>query len=155
MKKITFLSGLFLLIVISGLKTMAETPSSTSLLGITISFSTHAYWDGTTKSCLPRAHGWCLHFEIQAPATVPQGVIYGEISNNAVAGLTLTFSKKSGINPETFSSLFRDGMFQLEGSGTVSDDVLKKLGLSPLYVIPEGAYNYKESGDTVTISFKK
>jgi len=67
----------------------------------------------------------------------------------------LSFNKRTGITPETFAAFFRDGKFKLEGEGTMSEEIAKKLGLGPVYAVPEGIYSYKEEGDVVTIMFRK
>ena len=141
--------------IISSINTIAETPSSPSFLGLSVSFSTRAYWDGPTQGCLPRERGWCLHISIDATAPMPGGTICGEINNLATTGLTLTFNKKTGITPETFSKFFRNGKFNLDGEGTMAGEITGKLGLPPSFIIPEGTYNYMETGDIVTINFKK
>ena len=155
MKKFLLLVSLSLLMIISTMKTMAETPSSASFLGISISFSTRSYWDGTTKSCLPRTRGWCLHIELDAKAPVNEGAIIGEINNLTTTGLTLTFNKKTGVTQEIFSKFFKNGKFILDGVGTMDEEVARKLGLPPSYTISEGVYNYNETGDLVTITFKR
>jgi len=154
MKKNFLLISFSLLMILSSMKTIAETPSSPSFLGLSIAFSTRAYWDGPTQSCLPRARGWCLHISFDATAPVPGGTICGEINNLVTTGLTLTFNKKTGVTPETFSKFFRNGKFILEGEGTMAEEIAKKLGLAPSYIIPEGDYSYKETGEMVTIIFK-
>jgi hypothetical protein len=153
MKKIFLLVSLSLLMAVTSAKASASTTAP--LLGLRVSFSTHAYWDGVTKSCLPRPKGWCLHFEIEAITIVQTGSIRGDISNLATTGLTLSFNKKTGIASETFSRYFSNGRFWLEGEGTIAGDVLARLGLPASYVIPEGWYNYAETGDMVTIIFRK
>ncbi len=155
MKKIIFLISVSLLILISSTKTTAGTPSSGSLLGISISFSTRAYWAGPEQGCQPRERGWCLHISIDATAPVPGGTICGEISNLGTTGLMLSFNKKTGVTPETFTKFFKNGKFFIDGEGTMSEEIARKLGLAPSYSIPEGVYNYKETGDMVTITFKK
>jgi hypothetical protein len=139
----------------ASIKTMAGTSPSGSFLGISISFSTRSYWDGTTKSCLPRARGWCLHFELDSKNPVSEGAIRGEVSNLSTTGLTLTFSKKTGITAETFAKYFRNGKFFLDGEGSMAEEIARKLELSPTYTIPEGNYTYKEAGDTITIFFNR
>ena len=155
MKKILLFITLSLLMIISVVNTMAEAPSSASFLGISISFSTKAYWDGATRSCLSRDRGWCLHFEIDAAAPVHEGTIRGELSNLTTTGLTLSFNKKTDVTAETFLTFFKSGKFLLDGDGTISEEIAKKLGLASSYVISQGAYSYKEFGNRVTISFSK
>ena len=141
--------------LLSAIKTMAEASSSSSLLGISIYFSTKAYWDGETKSCMPRERGWCLHIELDGQSPVPIGTIRGEISNLKTTGLILSFNKKTGVTAETFSKYFKNGKIFIDGEVTMPDDLTRKLGLAPSFVIPEGAYAYKESGETVTITLQK
>jgi hypothetical protein len=155
MKKILLLISLSIIIITSFGKTYAEPPASSSLLGITVSFSTKAYWDGATKSCLPRTRGWCLHFEIDVASPLHDGTIRGELSNLTTTGLTLSFNKKTDVTAETFLTFFKSGKFLMDGDGTISEEIAKKLGLAASYVISQGAYSYKEFGDRVTINFSK
>ena len=155
MKKSFHMFCLSLLLLFSSLNLTASTPSAASFLGISIAFSTHAYWAGQELGCQPRERGWCLHIYIESKKPATNGVICGEITNLATNGLMLSFNKKTGITPETFATYFRDGKFKLEGAGTMSEEVAKKLGLAPLYTIPEGIYSYKEEGDVVTIMIRK
>lgn len=155
MKKCFHLLCLSLLLLFSSLNLKASTPSPASFLGLSIAFSTHAYWAGPDLGCQPRERGWCLHISIDSKAPPTNGVICGEITNLATTGLMLSFNKRTGITPETFAAFFRDGKFKLEGEGTMSEEIAKKLGLGPVYAVPEGIYSYKEEGDVVTIMFRK
>jgi hypothetical protein len=155
MRKTAILIGISFFMIALSLKSPAEKPSMASFLGISISFSTHSYWDGESKSCLPRAKGWCLHFEMDAKAPATDGAIRGEVSNTATMGLSLSFNKKTGITPDMFSKLFRNGRFFLEGEVTMPEDLARKLELPTSFTIPEGYYNYKENGDIVTLFFRK
>ena len=149
--------SLSLLMALFSIQTKAEPcfASSPSFLGISVAFSTRAYWAGPDDGCQPRERGWCLHISIDSRGQVPEGTIIGEISNLATTGLTLTFSKRSGVTPETFRKFFRNGKFNLEGEGTLAEEIAKKLGLILSYKISEGLYNFKEDSDQVTIFFKK
>ena len=70
---------------------------SPSVLGIKISFSTKAYWDGT--KCAPRDKGCCLHFELSM-VSPGSGQIVGEMSYSA-DGLRLITSRKQGMTLDT------------------------------------------------------
>jgi hypothetical protein len=154
MKKLFLFSGFLIMMMMPALKLSAGTTPSISLIGIKITISTHAYWDGATQSCMPRPHGWCLHIQIDAPSTVPEGIIQGEVSSPSSGGLSLSFNTKSGIDAATFTKYFADGKFFLDGGATMSEELAKRLGVSPKCVIPEGTYSYMISADTVTVIFK-
>jgi hypothetical protein len=154
MKKHFLLFGLLIMLISPAQRLSAGTSPTITIIGVKIAFSTHAYWDGVTQSCLPRPHGWCLHIQIDAPAPTPQGVIQGEVSSSSTGVVTVSFKTKSGIDPATFSKYFTDGKFFLDGGATMSEDLAKQLGLSAKCTIPEGIYGYVISGDTVTITFK-
>ena len=121
------------------------------LLGIKISFSSKAYWDGT--KCAPRDKGCCLHLEMN-PAPPDPGQIIGEMSNSMDGSLRLVISKKDGMTQDTFTDLFRKGKFIINGTGTFSRELLTKLGLNSNYIISEGEYLYTIEGDKITITFK-
>jgi hypothetical protein len=123
-----------------------------SPVGIGIDFCTKAYWDGQTKSCQPREHGFCLHITIEV--VILQGHMIGSINNTQADGLTFTFSKKTGILQSTFDELFKGGYFVMDGEGTLSDDLLQKLGLKEGYRIPAGKYPFYENDGVVTIKFR-
>jgi hypothetical protein len=120
--------------------------------GIGIDFSTKAYWDGQTKSCLQREKGFCLHISIEL--NMLPGHIIGSINYSPIDGLIFTFNKKTSVLSETFDELFKGGFFIMDGDGTFSDDLLLKLGLPQGYRIPAGKYPYTENGGIVTVVFK-
>jgi len=149
MKKViifVFLISFFTVITVNN--TCIPNPS---VLGIKISFSTKAYWDGT--QCADRVKGCCLHIELTMVPPGP-GQIVGEISRSADGGLRFIASKKDGISPDTFTDLFRKGKFIVNGTGTFSRDLLSKLSLDANFIIPEGEYPYSVEGDKITIIFK-
>jgi hypothetical protein len=121
------------------------------VFGISITFTTKAYWDGT--QCFPRERGCCIHIEF-SPNPGP-GQIAGEVSYSDQTGLVLTTSKKKGLLPETFNKLFQNGKFILDGEGTLSQDLLNRLKLKAGFRIPEGKYPYTVKDDMITITFKQ
>jgi hypothetical protein len=120
--------------------------------GIEIDFSTKAYWDGQTKSCLQREKGFCLHISIGVDK--PTGNMIGSLNYSPIDGLIFTFNKKTGVISSTFNEFFMGGFFIMDGDGTFSDELLLKLGLPRGYRIPAGKYPYFENGGIVTIVFK-
>jgi hypothetical protein len=155
MKKVLFLISLSILVAAAFNGAIAENPAPSPLLGIKVSFSTKAYWDGSTGSCMPRPRGWCLHIEIEVLTSVPDGIISGELSNLSTTGFTFSFNRKTGITNETFSRYFTKGKVYVDGQITISEEVAKKLGLPPSYTIAEGTYGYTETRDVVTITFPR
>lgn len=149
MKKITFLSTLVVLII-AGIA--AKATNSATFSQIEIIFSSKAYWDGPTKSCLPRDKGCCLHFSFKVPLLEDQ--IFGDLTNYEGQGVKLSFSKKSGIQQETLIELTKTGKFYLDGEGTFSEELLKALKLPLSYKISPGYYPYQENGDLITVFFK-
>ena len=119
-------------------------------LGIKISFSSKAYWDGV--KCAPRDKGCCLHLELNMVSPGP-GQIVGEMSYSA-DGLRLITSRKQGMSADTFTELFKNGKFIVNGTGTFSQDLLSKLGLKDNFTIIEGEYPYTIEGDKISIIFK-
>jgi hypothetical protein len=149
MKKViifVFLISIFTVVTANNMRVM-----NPPILGIKISFSTKAYWNGT--ECADRIKGCCLHIEMNMVPPGP-GQIVGEISSSADGGLRLIASKKDGILQATFTDLFRKGKFIVNGTGTFSQDLLSKLGLDANFIIPEGEYPYSIEGDKITIIFK-
>lgn len=141
MKKITFL----LAVIIVMISTMAFKANA-----IEVTFSSKAYWDGPTKSCMPREKGCCFHISF---ATVLDGQMGGDLTNNS-SGLAFKISKTKGITPGVYKEFFSTGKFHLEGEGTFSEEILQKLGLPRGYVLKEGYYSIKEEGDNLTVYFK-
>jgi len=148
MKKIAFILMLFV-IVVSNYTVKATTLASQ----IEIIFVSKAYWDGTTRSCLDREKGCCIHISLKVPVLDNQ--IFGDLTNYEGQGIKLTFSKKSGIRQETFAELTKTGKFYMDGEGTLSEDLLKSLKLPLSYKISPGYYNYQENGDNITVFFSK
>jgi hypothetical protein len=149
MKKITFFLTLVVLIIVGNAvkATTFETSSQ-----IEVIFASKAYWDGPTKSCLPRDKGCCLHFSFKVPILEDQ--IFGDLTNYEGQGVKLSFSKKSGVQQGTLNGLIKNGKFYLEGEGTMSEELLKALKLPSTYIIPPGYYTYEERGDIITVFFK-
>lgn len=144
-----FVSTLVVLII-AGIAVKAS--NSTTYSQIDIVFSSKAYWDGATKSCLPRDKGCCLHISVNLPLLDNQ--IFGDISNNEGKGVKFSFSKNKGIQKEALSELTKTGKFYMEGEGTLSEELLKSLKLPSSYKILPGYYPYQENGDLITVFFK-
>jgi len=149
MKKITFFLTLVVLIIV-GITAKATTFETSSQ--IEIIFVSKAYWDGTTKSCLDREKGCCLHISLKVPIIDHQ--IFGDLTNYEGQGVKLSFSKKSGIQKETLTELTKSGKFYIDGEGTLSEELLKALKLPLSFKISPGYYPYQESGDLITVIFK-
>jgi hypothetical protein len=149
MKKITFLLTVVVIMIAS---VAVKATSSVISSQIEVIFSSKAYWDGTTKSCLPRDKGCCIHISINVPLFEHQ--ISGDLTNYEGQGVKLSFSKKSGIQKETLTELTKTGKFYLDGEGTLSEELLKTLKLPLSFKISPGYYPYQETGDLITVFFK-
>ncbi|MGA2822080.1 MAG: hypothetical protein ABSE72_00970 [Bacteroidales bacterium] len=151
MKKILIVAS-FILVILLGSFQKSNAVNSAPI-GIGISFSSKAYWDGASQSCLPRDHGCCFHISINIEILAP-GHINGTLDQSRNGTLTFSFSKSTGVLSSTFLELCKNGMFVLDETGTFSDEILKKLGLPSAFKLSSGEYPYVENGDTVTITFK-
>ena len=123
------------------------------LFGINVAISAKAYWDGQTKSCLPREKGGCCHIWVDGP--VGPGDKFGSLENPGNGSLVYTVSKRKGMLPETNKQYFGSGKFFIDGPITFSPDVLSKLSLKSDFSIPGGAYLCTFNGDEIIIIFKK
>ena len=139
------------LIIGISIQTIASTNSLP--IGIGIDFSSKAYWDGTTKSCLPRDKGCCFHISIEFKV-IEKGQIRGTLETRPNNEIAFSFSKRGGILPETWKELVNNGYFILDGDGTFSEEILRTLGLSANFRLSVGKYSYTENGDVVTVIFK-
>jgi hypothetical protein len=150
MKRHKLFFGLILaLAFVARENTVASTPA---LFGIHVVITSKAYWDGPSKSCLPREKGGCCHMwtdNMPGP-----GQIVGELSNAPASGLQLKISQTKGIDKETFMNHFRNGRFDIRGPITFEPEVLSKLGLSANFTVAQGEYPYTVNGDEITIRFK-
>jgi hypothetical protein len=151
MKKVLLFSSLLIVILICSFQ--KSTAGNPSPIGIGIDFSTKAYWDGPSKSCLQREKGCCFHISIEFNVLAP-GHINGTIETRQNGEVAFSFSKRGGILPETWKELVRNGYFILDGDGTFSEELLKKLGLPANFKLNSGAYPYTENGEIVTVIFK-
>jgi hypothetical protein len=120
---------------------------------IHVVFSAKAYWDGITKSCLPREKGGCCHIWTERMEPGP-GEISGEMILVRGGIFQLTVSRDKGMDKETYVKYFSDGKFILDGPVTFDPDVLSKLGVDGRYVVPSGTYPFTANGDLLTITFK-
>jgi len=139
-----------LLLAISGFSTKL-TP--TLMLPVHIVFSAKSYWDGATKSCLPREKGGCCHIWLEGMEPGP-GEISGEMVLVKNKIIQLTVSRGKGMNRETWLKYFSDGKFNLDGPLTFDPAVLSRLGADPDCTVPQGAYPVAANGDLLTITFK-
>lgn len=122
-------------------------------LPIHVVFSAKAYWDGPSKSCIPREKGGCCHIwlgDMQPGA----GEFVADIVLMKDKVIQATVSRGKGMNKETFLKYFSDGKFNLDGPITFDPAVLGRLGLDAGYVIPPGAYPVTTNGDQMTITFR-
>lgn len=118
---------------------------------LTIVFASKAYWDGPSQSCLPRDKGCCFH--IGFTTSLLDGQIIGELNYTPGAGLTFTFNKRTGITAATFNELCKSGKFYLDGTGTLSEEILRMLKMPESYSIPSGYYSYRVEGEVVSVTF--
>lgn len=152
MKKIKFLSAIILCTVIISRISLASYAFSPSFLGISIIMTSKAYWDGPTKSCLPRDKGFCCHIAVN---TMPgHGQISGTLEVNESNILVLTVSKGNGLDRESYNEIFSKDKFILDGDITFSPEVMNKLRLPLTYSIPAGEYPYTTTGDVINVYFK-
>jgi hypothetical protein len=151
MKKILIILSFILVILLGSFQ--KSNAVSFAPTGIEIDFSSKAYWDGASHSCLPRDKGCCFHISISVDMLAP-GHINGTLDQSKDGVLTFSFSKKTGVLSNTLMELCKHDMFVLDGTGTFSDEILKRLGLPSAFKLPSGEYPYVENGDVVTITFK-
>jgi hypothetical protein len=123
-----------------------------SVIPIHVVISSKAYWDGPTKSCLPRVKGGCCHIWIEGMVS-GQGEISGEMDLLKGNIFQLTVSKDKGMNNETYLKYFSDEKFILDGPITFDPGVLKKLGIDGNYVVSSGTYPVTTNGELLTITF--
>jgi len=151
MKKILIISGFVIAILFGSFQKSNAVCSAPS--GIIIDFSSKAYWDGPSQSCLPRDKGCCFHISVSIGILSP-GIIHGTLDQSRDGALTFSFSKSTGVLSSTLMDFCKRGMFVLDGTGTFSDEILKKLGLPSGFKLPSGQYPYVENGDVVTVTLK-
>ncbi|MCX6304227.1 MAG: hypothetical protein NT040_04605 [Bacteroidetes bacterium] len=123
------------------------------MLGVHVVFSAKAYWDGPSKSCIPREKGGCCHIWAEGMEPGP-GEIFGEmvVLNDKI--IRMTVSRGRGMTNETYGKYFSDGKFHLDGPMTFDPNVLSRLGIEGKYMIPPGTYPCTANGDMLTIIFK-
>ncbi len=123
------------------------------MLQIHVVFSAKAYWDGPTKSCIPREKGGCCHIWVEGMEPGP-GEMAGEMTMVRDKTCQFTVSRSKGMNTEHRMNCFSDGKFNLDGPLTFDPDLLKKLGFDENFTVPAGTYPVTFSGDILTITFK-
>lgn len=151
MKKILSISSFILVILLGSFQNSNALTSAPSIIGI--SFSSKAYWDEGLQRCVDREKGCCLHIAL-IHITPGPGQINGTLETRQNNEVAFSFSKRGGILPETWNELSKTGYFMLDGDGTFSQEILRKLGLSSNFKLSEGRYPYTENGDVVTVIFK-
>jgi hypothetical protein len=146
-----------ILIVIVGLFTNpflfagSEPPKCQNQMDFSIVFVSKAYWDGPSKSCLDRERGCCIHIGFN---TIIDGLIIGKMAYSDGTGLIFTIPKKTGILQSTYDYFIRNGNFYMNGEGTFSEELLKKLGLPDNYTIRSGNYPVQVNGEEIKVIFK-
>lgn len=120
---------------------------------IHVVFSSKSYWDGPSKSCIPREKGGCCHIWADGMIAGP-GEISGEMVVLKDRIIQFTVSRGKGMNTETYQKYFSGGRFTLDGPITFEPAVLSKLGLDPSYSVPAGSYPVSSNGDLVTVTFR-
>ncbi len=151
MKKILSISSFILVILLGSFQNSNALTPAPSMIGI--SFSSKAYWDEGLRCCKPRDKGCCFHIELMPIAPGP-GQINGTLETRQNNEIAFSFSKRGGILSETWNELSKNGYFILDGDGTFSQEILRKLGLPANFKLSEGNYTYTENGDVVTVVFK-
>ncbi len=151
MKTISKIFAIFLSMFLA-FNVMAVNTTPCGIFNIHVVMSAKSYWDGASKSCLPREKGGCCH--IWFDRAIGPGQMGGNLEMDANLLFTFTTSKSKGMQPETFDQLFRGGKFILDGPLTFSQEVLSKLGLKNDFTIPGGAYPCSFNGDDIIITFK-
>jgi hypothetical protein len=125
-------------------------PGSMFLIHVVI--STKSYWDGPTKSCLPREKGGCCHIWIEGMEPGPGG-ISGEMALGKGNVIKLTVSRNTGMTDDTYKKCFAEGKFILDGPITFEPGILTRLRADANYIIPAGTYPITINGDLITITF--
>ena len=151
MKKILSISSFILVVLLGSFQNSNALTPAPSMIGI--SFSSKAYWDEGLRSCQPREKGCCIHIEF-IPIVPGPGQINGTLETRQNNEIAFSFSKRGGILSETWNELSKNGYFMLDGDGTFSQEILKKLGLPANFKLSEGRYPYTENGDVVTVILK-
>lgn len=120
---------------------------------IHVVISSKSYWDGPTKSCLPREKGGCCHLWIEGMVPGP-GEIGGDLLPAGGRTLQLVVKLQKGLKNDVWQSGFRDNTYTLDGAITFEPEVLARLGLDRNFTIPAGTYPCSTSGDLATITFR-
>jgi hypothetical protein len=142
-----------LMALLPGLPVFSGALVSPPKLPLHIVFSSKAYWDNASKSCIPREKGGCCHIWIEG--MVPgSGEIAGDLVITAGNSLQFTFTRRKGMNNETSRPYLIGGQFVLDGPVTFEPEVLSRLGAERNLIIPAGTYPVAQNGDTITVTFK-
>ncbi|MFZ4520528.1 MAG: hypothetical protein ACOYNC_02415 [Bacteroidales bacterium] len=150
--KTCFRAVIILMSIMVSLNLMAVKPPS-GMLALHVVVSAKSYWDGPSKSCIPREKGGCCHIWVDGMEPGP-GEISGEMVVLRDKVIQFTVSRGKGMNNETYRNVFNGGSFTLEGPVTFDPKVLSGLGLDVSYSIPAGRYPYAVNGDRLTIMFR-
>jgi hypothetical protein len=146
----------YILILVAGILFGGNVPAAglpSGMLSVHVAVSAKAYWDGATKSCIPREKGGCCHIWVEAMEPGP-GEICGDMALIRGNIFQLSFSRGKGLNNDTWQRYFADGKFLADGPITFDPAVLMQLGLPGGYVIPSGSYPVAVNGDQIVITFK-
>jgi hypothetical protein len=150
----TIIRTSFLLsVLLVALSTYAVKVIPPGIIPFHVVITSKAYWDGPTKSCLPREKGGCCHIWFDGMTPGP-GEIHGEITQLDGRTLQMTIYRKKGLRDDTWQEYFRDGKFMLDGYLTFDPEILSKLGLPKSFQLPPGNYPYSMKGDQVTVIFR-
>ena len=151
--KTTFKSIALLLSLVFTTGVFSATSHAVMKLPVHVVFSAKAYWDGPSKSCIPREKGGCCHIWLDG---MEPGA--GEITADIVLVkdkiIQATVSRGKGMTKETFMRYFSEGKFNIDGPITFDPAVLSRLCIDAGYVVPTGAYPVNTNGDQMTIIFR-
>jgi hypothetical protein len=151
--KATYRISVLLMSMLFTVSVFSAKAVSPMLFSIHVVFSARSYWDGPTKSCIPREKGGCCH--IWKDGMIPgPGEISGEMVLLKDRSIQFTVSRGKGMTNETYLKYFSGGRFALDGPITFDPSVLSGLGVDLNYEVPPGNYPYSANGDLVTITFK-
>ncbi len=113
----------------------------TKAVGIKVSISPKAYWDGT--GCKPRPKGGCVHVEAEI------NLLAFELSNNG--GKLELKADRSILNDPLYGHMFQSNTFYV-GEITIDQNILKQLNFNPKTVFADKEYKYRISGGQIIIT---
>jgi hypothetical protein len=151
--KAIYRNSLILVAALFTLSAVATKVITAGMLPIHVVFSAKAYWDGPSKSCIPREKGGCCHIWMDGMEPGP-GDIPGEMTMSRGNSLQLAVSRGKGMNNESWRKYIADGKFILDGPITFDPEVLSRLGAEKGVVVPAGSYPVTSNGDQLIITFQ-